>query len=388
MHRKRFSLLNRSALWLPATQGGRVRPYLLDNFGGSGTLAAHTPDRAPAGAAWSVVSGAFNNLSGGYASSSTVSSVATINVGQSDYIIRCRAKVFNTTWYGSGIYYRITSGLSGNSAYLYYDAGRSVLKVSDASCLSWGLAEQIAGNIYQIPVTAGGYFNINIVVRGTTFMRVIDDNGTPMLGTVKPANSTNTYIGLCCAQANGNWDWIKVEPINGLPAIKGWSLCGDSISDDASEWPGQFTIWYNDHWGEYYNHAVSGSTILSQMAYQAGQCVADKGEFTIVALGTNDSPTLSRQTIYHDALHTLWNGLHKPIYCMGVLPKDPSGNRDFVNGYIQSAVADAAGDGVNCTYWNTDGWIDPTIGVDTTDGLHPNGSGQAKITAQVRARLG
>jgi hypothetical protein len=70
---------------------------------------------------------------------------------------------------------------------------------------------------------------------------------------------------------------------------------------------------------------------------------------------------------------------------MGILPEINTAAGDANNPRIQAAVGAAAAAGVNCTYWNTDGWIDPSA--DTSDGLHPTEAGHAKILAEVLARI-
>ncbi len=56
----------------------------------------------------------------------------------------------------------------------------------------------------------------------------------------------------------------------------------------------------------------------------------------------------------------------------------PGGNRE---GAVISAAVTAVAD-ARCTYTDTDGWIDATIGVDTHDGIHPNNSGGEKLYTQ------
>jgi hypothetical protein len=53
---------------------------------------------------------------------------------------------------------------------------------------------------------------------------------------------------------------------------------------------------------------------------------------------------------------------------------------------LAAAVTAAANSRVS--YLDTDGWIDPTSGVDTVDGIHPNDSGGTKIAAQFLTDLG
>lgn len=69
------------------------------------------------------------------------------------------------------------------------------------------------------------------------------------------------------------------------------------------------------------------------------------------------------------------------IYCRGIFNTTTvvgnSAQRPNYNAAKAAAVA-SLGD-ANIVYINTDGWIDPTAGVDTFDGLHPNFSGYTKI---------
>jgi lysophospholipase L1-like esterase len=122
------------------------------------------------------------------------------------------------------------------------------------------------------------------------------------------------------------------------------------------------------------------------MEAQMQLCVADNADFTIVALGTNDYNYSDVQSVYQDCLESLWGELSKPIYCMGVLPKSDTTQRNTVNGLIQAAVAHSRNShGINAIYWGTDDWID--VPTDTSDGLHLTSSGQAKVAAQVLQRI-
>ena len=72
----------------------------------------------------------------------------------------------------------------------------------------------------------------------------------------------------------------------------------------------------------------------------------------------------------------------KQIYGMGILPNTSAtaGYRDTNNARIAAACA-----AQSVTYWNTDGWIVPAT--DTSDGLHPNETGAAKIMTEILTRL-
>jgi len=98
--------------------------------------------------------------------------------------------------------------------------------------------------------------------------------------------------------------------------------------------------------------------------------------------GAGDITTF--QASYQTMLANLRTGLPSArIYALGIFPVASaianSAQRSAYNTAIAAAVTAIAD--ANIVYRSTDGWIDPTIGVDTIDGLHPNTSGYAKIAA-------
>ena len=242
---------------------------------------------------------------------------------------------------------------------------------------------QTSGNGRIVSLVNGNYYTWKLMIKGQ-HARLWDEAGALTLAASSAAKLTDTYVGTYNEQAVGNWDFIQVKPIT--RHFITFSICGDSISNDVSEWPYKTGANHNNGYSYPINHAVSGSSVIGQMATQVAQCITDNADFTIIALGTNDGMA-NIQTIYQTQLQTLWAALHKPIYACGVFPKTATAERTSQNGYIVAAVAVAQAAGVDVTYWNTDDWIDPTIGVDTSDGLHPNAAGQEKITTQVLARI-
>lgn len=110
-----------------------------------------------------------------------------------------------------------------------------------------------------------------------------------------------------------------------------------------------------------------------------------------ITAGTNDMANgvavSTFQADYQTMLSNLRAGLPSAvIYARGILPRlGYTSLRDTFNAAISAAVA-ALSD-ANIHYVNTDGWIDPTNGVDTLEGLHPTAAGYAKIAAAQLAVL-
>jgi lysophospholipase L1-like esterase len=252
--------------------------------------------------------------------------------------------------------------------------------------ISWGLpgiivhSDQANGNAYPITAIDGQYYTWKLILKGA-FARLYDANGKLILASQTAATLTNTYLGPAVAQPMGSWDFIEVKPLAKI--FETFSVLGDSISNDVEEWPGIASASHNNGYCLVYNHAVPGAQVNYHIWSQAENAAAANPAYAIIALGTNDGSSIHIN--YEDGLNYLWGLIHKPIYAMGVLPKDPAGNRSDRNVEIENAVNDAQAAGVNVTYWNTDGWIDPAT--DTSDGLHPNTAGQIKIANEVLSRI-
>lgn len=376
----------------PFTSTGFVRIQLvnndwvlLDEFVGSGALTSHTPDIYPVGSSWAILNGTFGNLSGGFLPyTSGTFGKSTINCGLSDFEIIWRSKFFSSAGSkASGIHIRGTNSAIGYGIGIFRSVGIDYIEWDIPGSTPVHSSQSVGGNRI-LTLVNGNYYAWKLMIKGQ-HARLWDEFGNLILAASSAAKLTDTYVGTYNEQAVGNWDFIQVRPITS--DFITFSVCGDSISNDVSEWPFKTGANYNNGYSYPINHAVSGSSILGHMAGQVGQCITDNADFTIVALGTNDGTNPNMQTTYQTQLETLWASLGKPIFACGVFPKTATAERTTQNGYIQAAVSGAIGNGVDVTYWDTDGWIDPTIGVDTTDGLHPNATGQTKITNEILSRL-
>jgi hypothetical protein len=378
-YRARFPILIAPVVQAPS---GEIAPVLLDNFAGSGALTSHTPDIYPAGSSWNITNGAFGNLSGGYLPYDTgVNGRAVIDCGLADFELRWRSKHYSAAEgaYAGGIALR--SNAAANDFY-----GVGTLYESGLQYIYWQLpsikvhTDQANANKYQLPLVNNTYYTWKIIIQGA-FARLFDESGVLILASQAAEKLTNTYVGPSVQFYYGSWDFIEVKPVT--QTFITFSVSGDSISDSSDDWPGQLSCHHNNGYCLLYNNAVAGSTVEYQMASHVTKCITDNADFTIVALGTNDSNSV--HDTYETQLNRLYSNIHKPIYAMGVLPKSPEGSRADRNSEIVAAVSDAQAAGTNVTYWNTDGWIDPAT--DTSDGLHPTAAGHIKIMNEVLSRI-
>jgi len=383
IHRVHFPILVSPAVHCGAAA---VAPILLDNFAGSGALTAHTPDIAPVGSSWAIISGVFGNLSGGYLPYlNTNWGKAIINVGVDNFELRYKSK-----------YKTLTAGLEHGGVMFRSDAAGSDFSYLDYSysgsspilfcSLGGGVKldpSQPGVNSCYITVTGDQFYEWRLLLNGGMW-RVYNADGTMIMTGSGAAGTGKYYVGPFNMQNAypSAWDFIEVKPITAH--IINFSVMGDSISNNVNEWPYIVAARSNNGYCWTLDHAVSGSSIMSHMDLQTDLCEADNAEFTIVALGTNDGGA-DITTVYQQNLIELYGTLGKPIYAVGIFPKDPDTYRTLQNGRIQTAVSNAQSAGVNVTYWDTDGWIDPAT--DTSDGLHPNESGQLKIANEILALL-
>jgi lysophospholipase L1-like esterase len=175
-----------------------------------------------------------------------------------------------------------------------------------------------------------------------------------------------------------------LEDFRARPApVKTVSVIGDSICESlaAGVWPRDLVRSAEVGAVLLKGHAVSGQSIMAHMDAQTVAAASDAADVIIVALGTNDTDNAGITAEYTENLQELQaSNAGAAIYCMGILPKTAAGARAANNARIEAAAA-AAG----ATYWSTDGWIDPAT--DTSDGLHPNAGGAAKILTEVLARV-
>jgi hypothetical protein len=361
-----------------------VLPVFLDEFSGSGPLTAHTPDIAPPGASYTIIAGTFADLSSGiltYASGTY--GRAVIDSSLADCELRFRIKHFNVASQASSVLFRSNSAGSD-----FYEAG--TWGAAGVSYITAGIPGAVplppsnTVNTQTYPMTAGQYYTFRILLKGP-FFRLLDPSGVLLLAANMAAKLTQTYIGPRVQQAYGAWDFIEVKPFT--TRLQYFGVCGDSISNDPTEWPGLVSVYHNNGMCYPNNYAQSGAQVVYHLSTQAASVVAANPDYTFIALGTNDGwPSATFETKYYDGLMILHNGLPgKPIYCLGVFPKTVDSDRAGKNAAIQAAVASAAAAGANAVYWNTDGWIDPAT--DTSDGLHPNAAGQLKICNEILSRL-
>lgn len=356
----------------------------IDTFSGGGALADHVPDKAPVGAAYSIIAGTFNTLSGGYLTyNSGTYGRAVINCSLSDFEMEFRLKHFNKTSQASSVLLRSNS--AGTDYYevgTWANLGVTYITAGIPGAVPYPPSNSVNSQIFAM--TEGQYYTFKALLKGP-FFRLLDANDNVLLASLQAAKTGQTYIGPRVQQAFGGWDYIKVKPFS--RPLKYFGVIGDSISNEPNEWPGLVSVGYNGSMSQPNNYAASGSQVTYHLSGQAASVVTANPNFTFVAMGTNDGwPSAGFQNAYYTGLMVLQNGMPgKPIYALGVFPKTSDSDRAGKNAAIEAAVASAVSAGANVTYWNTDGWIDPAT--DTGDGLHPNSAGHTKIANEVISRL-
>lgn len=368
--------------YLPIVYKQPITPILRDTFTGSGALSEHSPETGPPGSKWQVTAGEFAELSGGWAAATGGNfSEALIDSGVADFELVFRARLADAAERHSGVTLRRTaSGGAGDSyavVMLVDPQEGALISAEIPGVIGFDPANQPTPEAHRFDGILGEFYTWQVLLRGSQW-RVLDDQGAVMAGGVAAANKGNTLVGLVnpAGATGAAWDSIEVRPLT--THWKSFSVIGDSISANNTAWNGIVSVRYGDHLNYMYNHAVAGAKVSTSMDQQTDKSEADGADFTIIALGTNDSLD-DFQAEYLENLVELWGSLGRPIYAMGVLPKTGSkAIRETENGYIQAA-------GVDVTYWNTDGWIDPLS--DTSDGLHPNAAGNEKIASRVLGLL-
>jgi lysophospholipase L1-like esterase len=341
------------------------------------------------GSAWSIIAGTFGSLSGGYLPySSGAFGRAVIDAGLSNCEVRYRARVMGSYYDHSGLLLRSNAAASDKFTFSLsnYNSSNRYLAWSVATGIIHNPANQPSGTRYNLAgLTSGQYYTFRFLFYNDIARCWLDDTGQLLLACAGVAKTGNTFWGLYAEQPQGNWDFIEVKPIH--RRMQSISVMGDSISNDDAEWPGIYAARHNNGYCLVKNHAAAGSTIQDFMHSQALSCIADAADYALVLLGTNDSHGYNPTAEYQENLQELWAALHKPIYCLGILPTTTwtDGDRNTFNSRLQAAVDNAVSGGANAIYWSTDGWIDPAA--DTSDGLHLNTLGQIKIADQIEARL-
>ncbi|HUD20923.1 MAG TPA: SGNH/GDSL hydrolase family protein, partial [Candidatus Saccharimonadales bacterium] len=94
---------------------------------------------------------------------------------------------------------------------------------------------------------------------------------------------------------------------------------------------------------------------------------------------------------YAVMMQALVSGMPNTVfYCIGILPTTSAvkGGTTLAqwNAGVKAAIA-AVSPNTNIIYIDTVSWINPTTGVDTIDGVHPNPQGYLKVTAGLMARI-
>ena len=363
------------------TPGGVVDPRILyDTFTGSGALAAHTPEIYPAGSSWAIYVGTFQDLSGGYARyNATNYGRALINSGIYDIDLTGKWRC-STGEYGCAL--RSNADGTQRLVLSIMEGASKVRLYRDA--YSTELTPVVVNGVTFV---AGTYYTVRVVASGGEYRFYVDG---AFYGYGRGTNYlTNTYVGLGTLNSpgsNGLWDELAVSP---APSMLKCGVIGDSISAGAATWPNLAGARCNN--GLAYlsaQHAVSGHTVMANMDAHVAAAAADDCDHYWILLGVNDNPATDVTAEYQENLIELaGTNTRAKIYALGILNTSlrTAEQRNTRNSQISTAAASAAEAGANVTYWNTDDWIDPAT--DTTDGLHPNAAGTAKVVAQVLARM-
>jgi len=173
------------------------------------------------------------------------------------------------------------------------------------------------------------------------------------------------------------------------------TIIGDSISNEATEWPyylqDLYPILYID------NYAEGGATIITDgdadadMDAQVVSAASDNADIIIIALGTNDDNAGNMATLQAEFEENIaelkTSNTNATIYVMNLLKRwvNNTDGAEVDKSNIRTAIAAACtAQAVTCWDTYTTSWIAQS---ETTDGLHPDATGHAKIAAAVLARL-
>jgi lysophospholipase L1-like esterase len=169
------------------------------------------------------------------------------------------------------------------------------------------------------------------------------------------------------------------------------TVLGDSISANATndlKWHLIARDGYNSGNTSLISHAVSGYSILGNLANEVTAATNDRANTIILHIGTNDETGTGIQAQVEASLAQLkTDHPSATIYYMNVLPRwtDSGGGTPVDKSYVRSPIAAACtAQGVTCWDTYTTPWI---TAAQTTDGLHPNAAGHAAIAAEVLSRL-
>jgi lysophospholipase L1-like esterase len=234
------------------------------------------------------------------------------------------------------------------------------------------------------------YINGHCVAQATTLGDWAGSPGTNQT-LIGAFNKTPTYPFLGYAAHSGLWsaaltgDQLKTMAnlaVNRLAV----TIIGDSIPADNAipSWAHQLGTSNDGNSYTLFNLGVSGHSIMANMDADVVLAAIQDADIIILTLGTNDNNagdmTALQAEVEENIIELKASNTNATIYYMNVLPR--STDKALIRGAIAAACT-----AQSITCWDTTGWIDPTIGVDTSDGLHPNAAGHAKILAQVQARL-
>jgi lysophospholipase L1-like esterase len=170
------------------------------------------------------------------------------------------------------------------------------------------------------------------------------------------------------------------------------TVLGDSISAAATGWPylvinSSSTYKFN----VLNNRAVGNTTILNDgthpyLATQVTAAASDDADAIIIEAGTNQTDADDMEAIQAEVETQIAalkvSNPRAVIYYMNILPRDPGAPKTNLRAAIAAACA---AEDVTCWDTYTDPWIDWET--DTSDGLHPNAAGHAKIATEVLARI-
>jgi lysophospholipase L1-like esterase len=211
-------------------------------------------------------------------------------------------------------------------------------------------------------------------------------NGSAQIGTTQTISDVGEagYYGVFNGYAGNTFAKAAIQPASS----KRIAIIGDSISASANGWDDLFVGRYNYGGNLGFNRAVSGATVLhtgstTDMQDEVTTASSDNADLILVLLGTNDTDTSATFGTEYQARLAEMKTQHPnaSISCLGILERfDGITRRTLQNPMIQAAAA-AVGE----TYINTDGVI--TAG-DTTDNLHLNAAGHAKLYALVSGVVG
>jgi lysophospholipase L1-like esterase len=296
---------------------------------------------------------------------------ATLDTGKSDNFVVSAALTCGLTQSAGLVACLDSAANPQNYVLAHYDA----FKVSLDKVVAG-----VATNLLFVTTTYAAGARLAVEKQGTTFR--VFYNGA-LIGTPQ----TIADAGIVSNTRHGLFNTVPTNTLEDFRArrapVKTVSVIGDSICESlaAGDWPRDLVRSAEVGAVLLKGHAVSGQSIMAHMDAQTVAAASDAADVIIVALGTNDTDNAGITAEYTENLQELQaSNAGAAIYCMGILPKTAAGARAANNARIEAAAA-AAG----ATYWSTDGWIDPAT--DTSDGLHPNAGGAAKILTEVLARV-